>query len=128
MDSLDSKVGIFFVIANDDVLLHTCTLKEAVPKDGLLIYPHSHEQVWNSFHRAVYGVDYDYFPRGRIVYVDEHDYFILYFNQCAQRAAVELHGRYREKRCQLAYDQSYRCHLCRPPGSRVLRRIRRMGS
>jgi len=127
-NTLDDRVGIFFV-ADGEILLHTCSLAEAKakdgPKDGLLIYPESHEQVWTRRHVENYGVEYDYFPRGRIVYVREHDYFVLYHNECSRQAALEIHSRYRTKRCQLAYDLSYRCHQCRSKRSSVWQRLRR---
>ncbi len=124
---LDNRVGIFFLVEGN-TLLHTCMLDEAKSEGGLLVYPDSHEDVWNRYHKGRYGEDYDYFPRGRIVYCEEYDYFLLYYNHCSRHIIPELHSRYRTKNCQLAYDLSYRCHQCRPKRSSGLCRwLRRRG-
>ena len=69
MNSENSNIGpaLFFCV-NGDLLFHVCSLEEAEPYGMFSNFPHSHYDVWNKNYENKYGVEFDYYPRGRVVY------------------------------------------------------------
>lgn len=123
MNTLKNRVGVFFVIQNE-LLLHTCTLEEALADKGFLVYPASYEKVWKEHYHRLYHVRYNFFPRGRIAYSVEFEYYLIYHGRCSQNQAVEIGKSYPEGSYQLVYDPSCRCHRCRPPRNLLHRFLR----
>lgn len=85
-DSLNNHVGLFFVVRSD-LLLHSCTLNEAEPYGDFLNYALSHDKVWREHYQIKYCVDFDYFPRGRIIYNKEKQLYLLYYDGCIEKEA-----------------------------------------
>lgn len=110
-DSLDGLVGIFF-INKDELLLHTCKIADGEPYGDFVNYPESHNDVWQREYADKHRVDFDYFPRGRIVYNKAEDVFLLYYDKCADREAKSIRKRYPKGKCNTALDEHYQCHMC----------------
>ena len=103
-------VGLFFY-ARGQLLLHTCPLEKAEKYGDFLVYPASHFDIWEERYRTNYAVDFDYFPRGRIVWCIPEKTFWIYRDVCIpdetlQRLKAGL-GRTDEKS-----DEHYVCHMC----------------
>ena len=64
--SFDGNAGLFFVV-DGEWLLHMRALEEAEPYGDFHGYPENHDDVWQREYAHKYQVDFDYFPRGRIV-------------------------------------------------------------
>ena len=109
--SQDGYIGLFFV-AEGTLLLHTCSLADAESYGDFLNYPESHDDVWQHEYARKYQVDFDYFPRGRIVYNQAEDIFLLYHDKCVTVEAENLCGRYPKGKCVIALDEHYQCHKC----------------
>jgi hypothetical protein len=112
-DSLNATVGLFFV-ANGTLLLHKCAISEAEPYGDFLNYPESHDKVWRREHYKQYRVDFDYFPRGRIVYNRVAGTYSLYHDACITDMAESLVELYPRGKCTAALDEHYQCHICNP--------------
>ncbi|NLO08605.1 MAG: hypothetical protein GX129_01890 [Clostridiales bacterium] len=108
---LDNQVGLFFVV-HDEFLLHSCILDEAEPYGDFLNYPLSHDKVWSKYYLKKYHVDFDYFPRGRIVYNKVKDSYILYYDECIEDEVNEIKRLFLDKECIIAIDEHYQCHNC----------------
>lgn len=91
---LTGQVGIFF-FADDGLLLHTRPLSGAHPYGDFLNYPFSHDAIWEHHHRAKYGVDFDYYPRGRVIYNRVASCYILYYDACIGKEVAEFAARKR---------------------------------
>ena len=63
-------VGIFFVVKGN-LLLHNCSLDNAEKYGDFLNYPKSHMEIWDEYYYSKYKVDFDYYPRGRIIYNEQ---------------------------------------------------------
>ena len=109
--ALDGYVGLFF-IANDTLLLHKQTLAEAEPYGDFINYTESHNDVWQRKYARKYKVDFDYFPRGRIVYNQKSEIFLLYYDKCVASEAKKLCECYTKDRCIIVLDEHYQCHKC----------------
>lgn len=109
--SLDGQIGLFFV-AKDKLLLHTCLLDEGEPYGDFINYPDSHDAVWQREYHRKYCVDFDYFPRGRMIYNRMTGVYLLYHDPCAAAEAEALRGRYPDGKCVVAFDEHYQCHRC----------------
>ena len=48
--------------------MHKCENGEAEKYGDFLNYPKSHMEIWDKYYYSKYHVDFDYFPRGRVVY------------------------------------------------------------
>lgn len=110
-DKLENRVGLFFVV-NEELLLHSCTLEEAELYGIFANYPLSHDKVWRTKYQRKFGVDFDYFPRGRIVYNKEKQLYLLYYDSCIEEEAKQMQKLFPEGRCILSRDEHYQCHSC----------------
>ena len=110
-NSLDGWVGIFFA-AKDELLLHTCPVEEGEPYGDFVNFPESHDTVWQREYARKYGVDFDYFPRGRIIYNKNADTYKLFYDSCARLEANDLLSRYQQGQCEVYLDEHYQCYKC----------------
>ena len=107
-------VGLFFVV-NDALLLHKCTLAEAERNGDFLNHNESHYFVWQQDYARKYRVDFDYFPRGRVIYNSRDKRFIVYVDRCLGNVEVERVLAAFElvrNNSEVAFDEHYQCHLC----------------
>ena len=109
--ALDGYVGLFFIV-NGAPLLHKRTLADAEPYGDFINYPESHNDVWQRNYARKYKVDFDYFPRGRIVYDQKSGIFLLYCDKCVASEAEKLRGCYPKDKCMMVLDEHYQCHKC----------------
>lgn len=109
--SLINKVGIFFVVPNN-ILLHTCSLEKAQKYGSFLNYPLSHEAVWERLYLRKYHTDFDFYPRGRIIYDLSDQTYRIFHDGCIEHAAKELAAAYQAGHAILLRDEHYQCHGC----------------
>ena len=62
-----NMVNLFFKV-NNKFLIHKCENEVAEKYGDFLNFPESHMEIWEKFYAKKYHVDFDYFPRGRVVY------------------------------------------------------------
>lgn len=113
MQILLGHVGIFFFVENE-FLLHHCALGIAQPYGDFLNYPLSHDTVWEKFYRRKFGVDFDYYPRGRILFNKAAQIYLIYFDGCIEREIEKLSEGLGSARFHIARDEHYQCHRCNP--------------
>jgi hypothetical protein len=113
MESLDGRVGLFFVVEGR-VFLYACPLDRASWYGNFLTYPFSHDAVWGKALRARHKVDFDYYPRGRIVYDVPNGKYTVYHDRCCERAARLIGERLAPRPVEYALDEHYQCHGCNP--------------
>lgn len=109
-------VGLFFFV-NGNFAFTGCTLDEAEEYGDFLIYPESHFDVWDNYDTLSYvrnkrKVDYDYFPRGRVVYRKTDDLFIIYYDKCVEEELDRLTREYADYNFKTELDEHYCCHRC----------------
>jgi len=102
---------LFFFLKNK-MLLHTCALDEAQKYGDFLNYPYSHDRVWMKLYRKRYNVDFDYYPRGRIIYNISMDRYTLFYDGCIEDEAKRLANAYVGAEIVLTRDEHYQCHKC----------------
>ena len=69
-------VLLFFYIQNskeNQFLIHKCENEEAELYGDFLNFPESHMDIWDKYYKKQYKVDFDYYPRGRVVYNIKED-------------------------------------------------------
>jgi len=106
-----NQVCLFFCV-NGQFLVHGCELADAEPYGDFLNYPYSHHDIWNKNYRRQYGVDFDYYPRGRVVYRKSDDTYLIYHDRCVEPFIESVAERYVGKNVVITYDEHYQCHLC----------------
>ena len=109
---LMGDVGLFFYI-NGHFLVHGCDLQEAEKYGKFKIYQGSHFEVWDKCYVKTYHVDYDYYPRGRIVYDTEIEKYFVYRDACIPEEEIckFIEDRVGENYV-LLLDEHYQCHGC----------------
>lgn len=105
------NVGIFFV-ADGELLLHTCPLECGEQYGDFVNFKDSHMSVWDKNYRHKYKVDFDYYPRGRIVYRKTDDTFLIYKDKCIGDLFDKTLIDTCKGRCVFAEDEHYSCHKC----------------
>lgn len=101
-DAIAGSVGIFWGIPEPDgswtILVDVTSLAEAEPYGDFLTHPRGHYEVWTQWQKTraapvasrfisqtIADHEYEFFPRGRIVYNIETDEFILYADRRLQQ-------------------------------------------
>jgi hypothetical protein len=99
------SVGIFWGIPEPGgswtILVDTTSLAKAEPYGDFLTHPRGHYEVWTRWQEmrtaaianrfileAIADHEYEFFPRGRIVYNTGTSSFILYADRCLQQEAT----------------------------------------
>ena len=108
-----NKVGLFFYV-NGEFLFHSCKLADAEHYGDFLIYPESHFDIWEKYYEDDHKVDFDYHPRGRVVYNKIKDEYIVYYDRCLDKKNISIKLQYDDKNVILELDEHYQCHMCNP--------------
>lgn len=104
-------VGLFFFV-DGAFKLHVTELKDASEYGDFLVYDGSHNDVWNERYAKDYGVDFDYFPRGRIAYRKPDETFLIYYDECIKEEVKELSRLALNDKYEFVTDEHYVCHKC----------------
>ena len=108
---LKTGPGLFFYV-DGELLLHHCSIEESEPYGAFLNYPHSHYHIWEQFYENKYKVDFDYYPRGRIVYRKTDDTYLIYYDKCMEPYIASVTEKYSGMKFETGYDEHYQCHMC----------------
>lgn len=106
-----NQVCLFFYVQGE-FLIHGCSLEEAENYGDFLVYPDSHFEIWDKFYYEKYGVDFDFFPRGRVAYCKNEKKFLLYYDTCIGEGIQRLIDVYYDSKVILVYDEHYQCYKC----------------
>lgn len=109
-------VGIFFFV-DDNFTFSECSLSAAKSCGDYLIFPKSHRTVWESYEYLGYinndeKVDYDHYPRGRVVYRKTDDLFIIYYDKCIEDKLDRITRLYAGYNLTIEQDPKYHCYKC----------------
>ena len=109
--SLDGRVGLFFVI-DGELMLHICDLSDGEQYGDFINFPESHDAVWQREYSKKHQVDYDYYPRGCIIYNRLTGIYKIFYDSCVDATADELYLCYPDGRCEAHLDEHYQCCMC----------------
>lgn len=107
----DLGPALFFYV-NDNLLFHSCSIAEGEPYGIFINYPYSHYNIWMEKYYQEYKVDFDYYPRGRIVYRKIDNTFLIYYDRCMELQLDKIIDKFQNVRYELNYDEHYQCHTC----------------
>lgn len=119
------QVGLFFYITDKHIdgkfAFYGCRLIKAESYGDFFVYPKGHDEIWNkvvkylNFNQNIkQDVDYDYYPRGRVVYRKSDDTFVIYYDKCLEKEIHRLTDVYKGQKVLLSLDEHYCCHECNP--------------
>ena len=113
MKSEISKIGpaLFFCV-NGELIFHGCNLEDAELYGAFSNFPHSHYDIWNDNYEQKYGVEFDYYPRGRIVYRISDNTYLIYYDKCMESYIDLVVEKYAGNKIETGYDEHYQCHMC----------------
>ena len=103
-------VNIFFKV-NNEFLIHKCENGQADKYGDFLYFPKSHMEIWDEFYYDKYHVDFDFFPRGRVVYNLKEDCYYIYHDKCITDLS-EILNDYENGKYKICTDYHYQCHKC----------------
>lgn len=104
-------VALYFIVEGK-ILLHKCRLENAEHYGNLKNYPRSHVDVWEKHYLKLYGRDFDYYPRGRVIYNKATDIFTIYYDPCCVKEARHIRMLLGNRTCEMRTDKQYTCHMC----------------
>jgi hypothetical protein len=114
----EARVGIFWVV-NGKPLIDSTTLNEAEPYGEFLTHPRGHAEVWEAFQRAgtvPREVEYEEFPRGRVMFNTKTQRFTLLADRCILRDKKISRKIFRAlhlpRNTELGADSHYQCPGC----------------
>ena len=103
-------VNLFFQV-NKKFLIHKCSNENAEKYGEFLNYPESHFEVWEKNYSSQYHVDFDYFPRGRVVYNLKEKCYYIYHDKCITDLS-EILKDYKNEPYRVCSDFHYQCKNC----------------
>lgn len=103
-------VNLFFLV-NNEFLIHKCNNEDAEKYGDFLNYPESHFEVWEKNYASKYHVDFDYFPRGRVVYNIQEKCYYIYHDKCI-KDLTEIIKDYENENYKICLDFHYQCKKC----------------
>lgn len=103
-------VSLFFYV-NGKFLLHKCDNDRTEKYGDFLNYPKSHMDIWEEFYYRKYQVDFDYFPRGRVVFNVKENCYYIYHDKCIDNLTDILKD-YKYEKYKICTDYHYQCHSC----------------
>ena len=107
-------VLLFFYIQNSKenyFLIHKCENEESELYGDFLNFPESHMDIWEKYYKNKYKVDFDYYPRGRVVYNTKEDCYYIYHDKCI-KDLEEILKYYQNTNYKICTDFHYQCHNC----------------
>ena len=118
------KVGIFYVI-DGKLVPDTTPTKEADDYGDFKTHVTPHYKFWALLKRFVFpkykDLDYDYFPRGRVVYKKVEDRYSIYLDKCVMKdkkmvaqIKKEFNLPYNKCKVLVGFDYHYQCKKCNP--------------
>ena len=109
----NNQIGpsLFFCV-NGKLLFHYTNLKHSEKYGDFYNYPYSHFQIWMKYYEEKYKVDFDFYPRGRVVYRITDDTYLIYFDPCMEKYINKVVSKYSDKKIELCHDEHYQCHQC----------------
>ena len=110
--SISNTGPALFFFADGELLFHGCSLENAENYGDFLNYPFSHFEIWEKNYRHKYFVDFDFYPRGRVVYRKTDDTYLIYYDKCMEPFINAVIAKYTGKKFEIGYDEHYQCHLC----------------
>ena len=108
------EVGVcLFFCMDRKFKVHTCQFEEAEDSGLFLNYPHSHLKIWDKEYASKHpGIDFDYYPRGRVIYRKEDDTYFIYYDKCIGEGVEAIASLYKGKNVVLSLDEHYKCANC----------------
>ena len=103
-------VNLFFKV-NNQFLIHKCENEKAEKYGDFLNYPKSHMEIWEEFYYDKYNVDFDYYPRGRVIYNIKEDCYYIYHDKCITNLS-EILKDYKDSKYKICTDYHYQCYKC----------------
>ncbi len=112
---MKNMICLYFYV-NGKFLVHGCSLEQAENYGDCLTYPESHFNIWIKNYEDKYGVEFDWFPRGRVVYRKSTDTFEILYDKCISEQIGEFAKEYydNDKNVIFNLDDHYVCHMCNP--------------
>lgn len=113
MEEKNTSIGpaLFFYV-NGELLFHGCSLDEGEPYGNFINYPFGHFDIWNTNYHRKYRVDFDFYPRGRVVYRKTDDTYLIYYDKCIKQFIGLVTEKYIGKNIETRYDEHYQCRKC----------------
>ena len=111
MEIFEIGPALFFYV-NGEFLFHGCSLNKGELYGDFVNYPYSHYGIWEKNYKQKYHVDFDYYPRGRVVYRKTDNSYLIYYDKCMEPFIEKVIEKYAGKNIVVGYDEHYQCHFC----------------
>ena len=114
-----AMVGPFYLM-NGAIRAHTISLDNAEDYGDFKTCSYSHNDFWHNELKGDMPYDFDYFPRGRVVFNNKSGVFIVYTDICfgvpvlpdlAEQIRLEFCLPL-DAHCDFQYNEHYQCHKC----------------
>ena len=103
--------ALFFFVRGE-LLFHDCSLEDGEKYGDFINFPCSHFDVWDELYYGKYHVDFDYYPRGRVVYRQADDTYFIYYDKCMEPFIGLVTEKYAGRKFEMHYDEHYQCYKC----------------
>lgn len=111
---LGTNVVALFFYDGKEFLTAGCSIEDAEKYGQFRNYPESHFDVWEKHFEASHnGKEYDYYPRGRVIYRVTDGAYLIYCDKCIKEIVRrQILPMYPRDKVLLLHDYHYQCYKC----------------
>lgn len=109
----DKMVGLFFIIGNE-LITESEHFTKGKQEGVIYRYSKTHKEVWDELYKGKYKVEYDFYPRGEVIYELCSDSYIVYKDPCIDNSYIDKCIAFTIKsKYTIISDERFLCHACR---------------
>lgn len=106
-------VELFFLVG-DKLITESEHFTKGKQEGAIYRYPKAHKEVWDELYKGKYKVEYNFYPRGEVVYELCSDSYIIYKDPCIDNSYIDRYITFGIKsKYTIIDDERFLCYACR---------------
>lgn len=81
-------ISLFFLV-DGNLLIDKMHYSNAKQEGNIFKHPKSHKELWDELYKDKYKVEYDFYPRGEVIYKVWSDTYIVYKDPCIEKSYID---------------------------------------
>lgn len=106
-------ISLFFLV-DGNLLIDKMHYSNAKQEGNIFKHPKSHKELWDELYKDKYKVEYDFYPRGEVIYKVWSDTYIVYKDPCIEKSYIDNRiTLYEKSKYTIIDDDRFVCEACR---------------
>ena len=105
-------VSVFFFVG-EKLIIDEVHISDAKQEGNIFKHPKSHKELWDELYKEKYKVEYDFYPRGEVIYKPWSDTYIVYKDPCIELKYIDNTIVINKRKYSIIDDERFLCNACR---------------